>query len=71
MKTAVSSTGVVVAASHHAPKRALCPKCGGIVILRARKLMANCGNSYYWRHLDNDHPCDRQKPFLHHARLAA
>lgn len=70
MKTAVSSNGVVVVASQVAPQRAICPNCGGIVILRARKLMANCGNSYYWRHLDNDHPCERSKPFLH-MRLAA
>jgi hypothetical protein len=27
--------------------------------------MANGGNSYYWRHLDDDHPCERQKPFMH------
>lgn len=64
MKTAVSSNGVVVAASNIAPDRAVCPKCGGIVFLRVRRLMANSGNSYYWQHLDGDHPCDRQKPFL-------
>lgn len=64
MKTAVSSLGKPVEASYSAPAEAFCPKCGGIVTLRVRRLMANSGNSYYWRHLDDDHPCDRQKPFL-------
>lgn len=64
MKTAVSSYGVSVAASISAPATAICPKCGGVVILKARKLMANGGNTYYWRHLADDHPCERQKPFM-------
>lgn len=64
MKTAVSSNGKIVTASHSAPARAICPTCGGVVLLRARKLMANAGNSYYWHHLDGDHPCRRQKPFI-------
>ena len=64
MKTAVSSYGKPVAASHSAPTEAICPKCGGAVMLRVRRLMANSGNSYYWRHLDDDHPCERQKPFM-------
>jgi len=65
VKTAVSSFGTIVAASQTAPTEARCPKCGGKVVLRARRLMANGGNSYYWRHLDDDHPCERQKPFMH------
>lgn len=65
MKTAVSSCGSIVAASLGAPVQAICPKCGGVVILRVRRLMANGGNSYYWRHVDDDHPCERQKPFMH------
>lgn len=64
MKTAVSSRGHVVPASEAAPTQAICPKCGGIVILRVRRLMANSGNSYYWRHVDDKHTCERQKPFL-------
>jgi len=64
MKTAVSSCGHVVAASELAPIEAICPKCGGLVILRMRRLMANSGNSYYWRHVDDHHPCHRQKPFM-------
>ncbi len=65
MKTAVSSNGIVVAASQAAPTQAVCPKCGGVVFLRVRRLMANSGNSYYWQHMDGDHPCERQKPFMH------
>jgi hypothetical protein len=64
MKTAVSSHGQPIAASPSAPGTAVCPNCGGVVMLRVRRLMANSGNSYYWRHLDDDHPCDRQKPFM-------
>ena len=64
MKTAVSSLGKPVEASHVAPSQAYCPKCGGAVTLRVRRLMANSGNSYYWRHLDDDHPCGRQRPFM-------
>ena len=64
MKTAVSSNGAQLVAASGAPASAICPKCGGLVILRARRLMANSGNTYYWRHQDDDHPCDRQKPFM-------
>lgn len=70
MKTAVSSYGQIVAASEAAPAEATCPKCGGIVILRVRRLMANSGHSYYWQHLDENHPCYRQKPFMR-LRLGA
>jgi len=64
MKTAVSSCGTPLVAAIGAPTHAVCPKCGGLVTLRVRRLMANSGNSYYWRHLDDDHPCERQKPFM-------
>ncbi len=64
MKTAVSSNGAQLVAASGAPTSAICPKCGGLVILRVRRLMANSGNSYYWRHQDDDHPCERQKPFM-------
>ena len=64
MKTAVSSSGKPLVAAYGAPTNAICPKCGGLVTLRVRRLMANSGDSYYWRHLDDDHPCERQKPFM-------
>lgn len=65
MKTAVTANGKKLIASQASPEKAICPKCGGAVILKARKLMANAGNTYYWRHSDNNHTCHRQKPFLH------
>ncbi len=64
MKTAVSSNGKSLVAAPEAPAYAMCPNCGGLVTLRVRKLMANSGNSYYWRHQDDNHPCERQKPFM-------
>jgi len=64
MKTAVSSNGKPLVAAPGAPAQAICPKCGGLVTLRVRKLMANSGTSSYWRHEDDDHPCQRQKPFM-------
>ncbi len=70
MKTAVSSGGVSLAASGSAPATAICPTCGGAVILKARKLMANGGNTYYWRHAQDDHPCERQKPFMRFRNAA-
>jgi len=35
-----------------------------MVVLRVRRLMANGGHSYYWKHFDDNHPCQRQKPFM-------
>ena len=65
MKTAVTSNGKPLVAAIGAPAHAICPKCGGLVKLRVRRLMANSGNTYYWRHLDDRHTCYRQKPFMH------
>jgi len=42
-----------VVASAEAPQEAICPACGGVVILRQRKLMNQGGYAYYWRHRDN------------------
>lgn len=64
MKTAVTSSGKPLVAAIGSPAKAICPKCGGLVILRVRRLMANSGNTYYWRHLDIHHTCYRQKPFM-------
>lgn len=64
MKTAVTSNGSRLVASQASPNSAVCPKCGGAVILKTRRLMANAGTTYYWRHEDNDHSCTRQKPFM-------
>lgn len=64
MKTAVTSNGKPLVAAIGCPPRAICPKCGGSVILRTRRLMANAGDTYYWRHQDDRHTCYRQKPFM-------
>jgi len=55
MKVAVCSDkdGGRLVASDTAPKQAICPSCGGKVILRQRKLMNNSGTTYYWKHLGN------------------
>jgi len=41
-----------VTACEDAPKFAICPYCGGTVILRQRKRM-NGEIVYFWRHQDN------------------
>lgn len=52
MKTAVSVAGKPLVAAGTAPKTAICPNCGGTVILRRRRLMGG-SVTYYWRHRDN------------------
>jgi hypothetical protein len=41
-----------VTASNHAPDKAICPHCGGMVMLRKRKCMSG-EYVYFWRHQDN------------------
>lgn len=55
MKIALLPDGVKVTADPEAPQEAVCPFCGGTVILRRRKLMNDAGYAYYWRHRDNEH----------------
>lgn len=42
-----------VMASDTAPDKAICPHCGGVVVLRQRKRMNDGGCAYFWRHQDN------------------
>jgi hypothetical protein len=56
MKIAESATGERVNASSRAPHEAICPCCGGTVILRKRKKMGEDGETYYWRHVDSKNP---------------
>lgn len=65
MKTALNQQGNVVLASVSAPEHAVCPICGGPVMLRTRKLMANGGTIYFWRHRDNQIVCRRPRPVMH------
>ena len=54
MKVAVDESGSQVRANAAAPARALCPHCGGPVILRTRQRSSRPGDvTYFWRHQDN------------------
>jgi len=53
MKIAKTNDGEQVEASESAPREAICVFCGGLVILRGRKLMGSDKKAYFWRHQDN------------------
>jgi len=53
MKTAKTVDGKEIVADKISPKLAICPYCGGEVVLRGRKIMGSKEKSYFWRHLDN------------------
>jgi hypothetical protein len=54
MKVAVDETGLPVRAEAGAPVQALCPLCGGPMILRRRQRSSGPGDvTYFWRHQDN------------------
>ena len=53
MKTALTPDGKRTQASADAPAQAACPYCGGIVLLRGRRVMGSDQKSYYWRHTAN------------------
>jgi len=56
MKVALTSDGgESIQAWASAPKEARCPYCGGVVILRGRRLMNSEEKTYFWRHRDNTH----------------
>ena len=55
MKIALSLDGRrTVEASPAAPQNAICPTCGGPLVLRARRGMLG-GRSYFWRHASTAH----------------
>jgi hypothetical protein len=56
MKTAQTVDGKTIIASKTAPKEAVCPYCGGILVLRSRRTMNGEKASYYWRHQNNKNP---------------
>jgi len=56
MKVALNSDGTPIEASADAPKEAICPHCGGVVLLRGRRVMGNQAKSYYWRHAPGGDP---------------
>ena len=53
MKSAKTADGKKIEAAEDSPSKAICPYCGGEVVLRGRKLMGSKEKSYFWRHLDN------------------
>lgn len=58
MKTAVNRVGEPIDADSADEDRAICPCCGGMVVLRRRRVMGN-QHVAYWRHRDN---CDLSCP---------
>jgi hypothetical protein len=52
VKIATLKNGKPVTASKSAPDQAICPICGGMVILRKRKKMGSSELTYFWRHKD-------------------
>jgi hypothetical protein len=54
MERAIDETGSPVRAEAGAPGQALCPHCGGRMILRCRRRSSRPGDvTYFWRHRDN------------------
>lgn len=54
MQVAYSYDGKPIEATQYAPAEARCPSCGGVVILRRRRLMAGRGAVHYWLHRANE-----------------
>jgi hypothetical protein len=54
MEFAVDRDGSPIRAEADAPSLALCPHCGGPMILRRRQRSSRPGDvTYFWRHQDN------------------
>jgi len=53
MKVAQTRDGKQIVAAPTAPDKAVCPACGGTLILRSRRTMGNGNKTYYWRHRSN------------------
>lgn len=54
MKIARTTEGKEILAAADAPEQAVCPFCGGVLVLRGRRTMNNGETVYYWRHLNNN-----------------
>ena len=62
MKIAQTSEGQPIEASADAPKEAVCPCCGGRLLLRSRNVMGDGQRVYYWRHQGNQNrDCSARK----------
>ena len=55
MRTARDHTGCPLEAAPGAPAQAICPHCGGVVILRRRSRSRLPSDvSHFWRHRDHE-----------------
>jgi hypothetical protein len=55
MKTALDHTGSAIEARAGQPEQAICPHCGGVVVLRRRRRgRPQSGFTYFWRHRDHE-----------------
>jgi hypothetical protein len=55
MKTALDHSGSPIDAAAGQPERAICPRCGGVVVLRQRRRShPRRGVTYFWRHQDHE-----------------
>lgn len=54
MRTARDHTGCPLEAAPGAPEQAICPHCGGEVLLRRRRNHPPGDVVYFWRHRDHD-----------------
>ena len=54
MQYATDESKALILAEAIAPKKAICPYCKGIVILRVRRRSKKPGDeTYFWRHQDH------------------
>ncbi|MCB9009712.1 MAG: hypothetical protein H6656_20495 [Ardenticatenaceae bacterium] len=53
MKVANLPDGTAVEATESAPQEAICPHCGGVLLLRQRRTMKKSVVAFYWRHSSN------------------
>jgi hypothetical protein len=55
MKTALDQNSSLVEAGVGQPEQAICPRCGGVVVLRRRcRNHPQRGFTYFWRHQDHE-----------------
>jgi len=56
MKLAMDTTGNKIEANANAPRKAVCPHCKSVVVLRTRQRENARGRvTYFWRHENNSH----------------
>jgi len=72
MKIALNAEGKQIQASAEAPAEGICPYCGGVVLLRGRRVIGSDEKSYYWRHAPGGDPnCPARTRVLPLKRMMA